>query len=108
MVFVLLQRHCDDCSGAVSRVVGKPIVADFSWDDMGSQTQDKQKAAERVAYRQGIWWIEECVVRSEGAYGQILGVIRNRTLISNAQVPKELERSTVSLAVTDHLKHEVL
>ena len=83
-------------------------MSDFSWDDMGSQTQDKQKAAERVAYRQGIWWIEECVVRSEGAYGQILGVIRNRTLISNAQVPKELERSTVSLAVTDHLKHEVL
>lgn len=67
-----------------------------SWDEMREGVTDKQTAAERIAYKQGVYWVEECLVRSEE--GQIIGKIVNKTFISNARVPRWL----------DHVKNGVV
>ncbi len=58
----------------------------WSWDGMKAGITDGQKACEQIAYRRGIWWVEECIVRDEN--NRIIGRIMARTLISDAAVPK--------------------
>lgn len=68
-----------------------------SWDDWREGVTDGQKAQERIAFKQGCYWVEECLVRDE--FNVIIGKIVVKTLMSNAKVPAWLEHQ--KMGITD-------
>jgi hypothetical protein len=75
-----------------------PDSGRWSWDGMKENVTDGQKACEHIGYKQGCWWVDESLVRGE--FGEIIGKLVIKTLISTARVPDELILRRMSL-VTD-------